>query len=129
LILTEDERDDTVPVVLVPVELPAERAGHEVGHSKRQAIDMHVSAGAALLILPDAGLERWEMLVRLAPIALQSCGLMGDEPESANAGGSVPLLPLPIGFLALELDLGFEANTPGLPWPAAENVSPPVQAL
>jgi hypothetical protein len=59
LILPEDERDDTVPVVLVPVELPAERAGHEVGHSEHQSIHMHVSTRPPLLVPPNTGLERW----------------------------------------------------------------------
>jgi len=69
------------------------------------------------------------MRIGLEPIAMQGCGLMSDKPETAKAGGGITLLPLAVGFLALELDLGLKSNGPGLSRPAAQDVSSPVLAI
>ena len=53
------------------------------------------------------------MRIGLEPIMMQSCGLMSDQPEGANARRGITLLPLTVGFLALELDLSLEGNGPG----------------
>jgi hypothetical protein len=84
-ILPKDERDDRMPAVLVPVELPAERACCEISHGEHQAIDMHVGAGAALLVFPDASLERRQMPVWPTPVALQGSRFMSHEPEGTKA--------------------------------------------
>src|SRR5918997_6515796 len=60
---------------------------------------------------------------------MQSCGLMSDKPEGANARGGITLLPLAVGLLALELDLGLKSNRPRLSRPAAQDVSSPVLAI
>ena len=60
---------------------------------------------------------------------MQGCRLMSDKPESAKAGGCITLLPLTVGFLALELHLRLKADAPRSPRSAAEDVSPPVLTL
>src|ERR687897_2125323 len=69
------------------------------------------------------------MRIGLEPIMMQSCGLMSDKPEGANARGCITLLPLAVGLLALELNLGLKSNGPGLSRPAAQDVSSPVLAI
>ncbi len=54
---------------------------------------------------------------------------MSDKPEGANARGGIALLPLTVGFLALELNLSLEGNGPGLSRPAAQDVSSPVLVI
>src|SRR3954470_5588095 len=85
---------DPVPVVLVPPELPAERTRDEIRDTKGEPVDMHVSGRAALLILPEAGPERRQVLIGLAPILLQSRRLMRNKPEGANARNGKALLAL-----------------------------------
>jgi hypothetical protein len=60
---------------------------------------------------------------------MQSCRLMGDKPEGANARRGITLLPLPVGFFALKLNLSLNGDGPGLPRPAAQDVSSPVLAI
>src|SRR5215211_9246131 len=83
LVLAQDQRHDPVPVVLVPPKLPAERTRDEISDTEREAVDMHVSGRAALLVLPDGGPERRQVLIGLAPIRVQSRWLMRDKPEGA----------------------------------------------
>jgi hypothetical protein len=54
---------------------------------------------------------------------------MNNEPEGANARGGITLLPLTVGFFALELNLSLKSNGPGLSRPAAQDVSSPVQPI
>jgi hypothetical protein len=54
---------------------------------------------------------------------------MNNEPEGANARGGITLLPLTVGFFALELNLSLKSNGPGLSRPAAQDVSSPVLAI
>jgi hypothetical protein len=84
LILPENKRSDPMPPVFIPLELPGERTRDEIRHSECQPIDMHVSAWAALLILPSAGPECRQMLVGLAPVAMKRRRLVGYKPEGAN---------------------------------------------
>ena len=60
---------------------------------------------------------------------MQRCGLMSDQPEGPNTRGGITLLPLTVGLLALELNLGLKSNGPGLSRPAAQDVSSPVLAI
>jgi hypothetical protein len=85
LVLAQDERYDPVPVVLVPPKLPAERTRDEISDTEREPVDMHVSGRAALLILPEVGPERRQVLIGLAPVLLQGCRLMRNKPEGPNA--------------------------------------------
>ena len=57
---------------------------------------------------------------------MQGCRLMSDQPEGANARSHIALLPLAVGFLPLELNLG---DGPSLPWPPAQDIGPPVLAI
>jgi len=85
LVLAQDQHHDPVPVVLVPPELPAERTRDEIRYTEGTAVDMHVSGRPALLVLPEAGPERRQVLVGLEPIPVQSRWLMRDQPEGADA--------------------------------------------
>jgi hypothetical protein len=60
---------------------------------------------------------------------MQGCRLMSDQPESANSRSHVALLPLAVGFLALELNLGFNGDGPGFFGPAAQDIGPPILTL
>src|SRR5215213_6162646 len=93
LVLAQDQHHDPVPVVLVPPELPAERTRDEFGDPEGEAVDMHVSGRPALLVLPEAGPERRQVLIGLAPIRVQSRWLMRDQPEGADARNGKALLP------------------------------------
>src|SRR3954470_1991710 len=84
LVLAQDEHHDPVPVVLVPPEPPAERTRDEISDTEREPVDMYVSGRAALLILPEAGPERRQVLIGPAPVLVQSRWLMCDQPEGAN---------------------------------------------
>src|SRR4051812_24199869 len=84
LVLAQDERHDPVPVVLVPPELPAERTRDEIRDTEREPVNMHVSGGPTLLILPEAGPERRQVPIGLAPILLQGRRLMRNKPERAR---------------------------------------------
>jgi hypothetical protein len=128
LVLAQDERHDPVPVVLVPPELPAERTRDEISDIEGEPVDMHVSGGPTLLILPEAGPERRQVLIGLAPILLQSRRLMRNKPEGANARNGKALLALSVGLLTLELNLSLKGNGPGLARAAAQHVSAPVLA-
>ena len=85
LALAQDQHHDPVPVVFVPLELPTERTRDEISDTEREPVNMHVSGRAALLILPEAGPERRQVLIGLAPVLLQGCRLMRNKPEGANA--------------------------------------------
>ena len=101
LVLAQDERHDPVPVVLVPPELPAERTRDEISDTEREPVDMHVSGRAALLILPEAGPERRQVPIGLAPILVQSRRLMRDQargrecPKRQSAPGAFGRPPHP----------------------------------
>jgi hypothetical protein len=69
------------------------------------------------------------MLVRPKPVALQGSWFMSHKPEGAKARRSIALLPLPVSFLALELNLRLEADAPGAPRSTAQDISPPVLTL
>ena len=129
LVLAQDERHDPVPVVLVPPELPAERTRDEISDTEGEPVDMHVSGRAALLILPEAGPERRQVPIGLAPILLQSRRLMRNKPEGANARSGKALLALSVGLLTLELNLSLKGDGPGLARAAAQHVSAPVLAI
>jgi len=85
LVLTENECHDSVPAVLVPLELTAERTKDEISHAEGKTVDVHVRCRPPFLILPDAGFEGRQMRVGLAPVVVQGRGLMSDKPEGANA--------------------------------------------
>jgi hypothetical protein len=60
---------------------------------------------------------------------MQGRGLVSNQPEGANAGSGIALLPLAVSFLALELNLGLDGDGPGFPWPPAQDICPPVAAI
>jgi hypothetical protein len=129
LILAQDKRDHRVPAVLVPGEMTVQGTCHEVSDTERQPVDMNLCSWAAVLIPPGARLECRKMRVGLTPVALERRRLMSHKPEGAKARGRIAVLPLPVSFLALELNLGFKADAPSLSRPTAQYVSPPVLAL
>src|SRR3954462_13171698 len=119
LVLAQDQHHDPVPVVLVPPELPAECPGDEIRDTEREPVNLHVSGRAALLIFPEAGPERRQVPIGLAPELVQGCRLMRNKPEAPNAGSGKARLALPVGLLTLELNLGRQGNGPGLARAAA----------
>jgi hypothetical protein len=78
LVLAENEWDDPVPAIPIPLKLPGECAGDKVRDAERQAVDMHVRSQLTILILPGRGFECWEMWVGPKPVIMQGCRLMSD---------------------------------------------------
>src|SRR4051794_2395967 len=126
LVLAQDQHHDPVPVVLVPPKLPAECPGDEIRDTEREPVNLHVSGRAALLIFPEAGPERRQVPIGLAPELVQGCRLMRNKPEAPNAGSGKARLALPVGLLTLELNLSLKGDGPGLARTAAQHVSAPI---
>src|SRR4051794_26736220 len=126
LVLAQDQHHDPMPVVLVPPKLPAECPGDEIRDTEREPVNVHVSGRAALLIFPEAGPERRQVLIGPAPVLVQGCRLMRNKPEAPNAGSGKARLALPVGLLTLQLNLGLQGNGPGLARAAAQHVSAPI---
>src|SRR3954471_23814624 len=125
-VLSQNPHPDPLPVVLVPPKPPAERTRDEIRDTEREPVNVNVSGRAALLILPEAGPERRQVPIGLAPELVQGCRLMRNKPEAPNAGSGKARLALAVGLLTLELNLSLKGDGPGLARTAAQHVSAPI---
>jgi hypothetical protein len=82
-----------------------------------------------LLIFPDLGFERREILIGLKPVPTEEAMVVTNEPKCTDTGGGIAGLAPAIGRFGLELHLGLERNAPRFSRPAAEHIRPPVFAV